>query len=91
MKLLAANNLFTDTMGFTLGVDESQELVTVQLVWDLSRADAEAFARIVNNLLAVAADWMIRLDEWRPSAPGEEHAAPTDISGEAPFMNFLKI
>lgn len=34
MKLLAANNLFTDTMGFTLGVDESQELVTIQLAWD---------------------------------------------------------
>lgn len=66
MKLLAANNLFTDTQGFTLGVDESQELVTIQLAWDLSRLDAEGFARIVNNLLAVAADWMIRLDEWRP-------------------------
>ena len=91
MKLLAANNLFTDTQGFTLGVDESQELVTIQLAWDLSRLDAEGFARIVNNLLAVAADWMIRLDEWRPSAPGGENAAPADISGEVPFMNFLKV
>ena len=46
MKLLAANNLFTDTQGFTLGVDESQALVTIQLAWDLSRLDAEGFARI---------------------------------------------
>lgn len=45
----------------------------------------------MNNLLAVAADWMIRLDEWRPSAPGGENAAPADISGEVPFMNFLKV
>lgn len=91
MKLLSANNLFTDTMGFTLGVDESQELVTIQLAWNLSRLDAEGFARIVNNLLAVAADWMIRLDEWRPSAPGGEGTAPTGASGEAPFANFLKV
>lgn len=88
---LGIHILFTDTQGFTLGVDESQELVTIQLAWDLSRLDAEGFARIVNNLLAVAADWMIRLDEWRPSAPGGENAAPADISGEVPFMNFLKV
>ncbi len=91
MKLLAANNLFTDTMGFTLGVDESQELVTIQLAWDLSRLDAEGFARIVNNLLAVAADWMIRLDEWRPSAPGSAAGAEENGPGEMPFMNFLKV
>lgn len=84
MKLLAANNLFSDTMGFTLGVDEGQELVTIQLAWDLSRLDAEGFARIVHNLLAVAADWMIRLDEWRPSAPAGE-------GDNAPFMNFLQV
>lgn len=91
MKLLAANNLFTDTQGFTLGVDESQELVTIQLAWDLSRLDAEGFARIVNNLLAVAADWMIRLDEWRPSAPGSAAGAEENGPGEMPFMNFLKV
>lgn len=91
MKLLAANNLFTDTMGFTLGVDESQELVTVQLAWDLSRLDAEGFARIVNNLLAVAADWMIRLDKWRPSTPESPAGAEENGPGEMPFMNFLKV
>lgn len=91
MKLLAANNLFSDTMGFTLGVDEGQELVTIQLAWDLSRLDAEGFARIVHNLLAVAADWMIRLDEWRPSAPDGEGDAPAAMSGDMPFMNFLQV
>ncbi len=91
MKLLAANNLFLDTMGFTLGVDEHQELVTIQLAWDLSHLKAESFARIVNNLLAVAADWMIRLNEWRPSSSAGEGSAPAENSGEVPFMNFLKV
>ena len=91
LKLLAANNLFSDTRGFTLGVDEEQELVTIQLAWDLSHLDGEGFARIVHNLLAVAADWMIRLDDWRPSAPGGENDAPMGLAGETPFMNFLKV
>ena len=91
MKLLTANNLFLDTMGFTLGVDEHQELVTIQLAWDLSHLEAESFARIVNNLLAVAADWMIRLNEWRPSSSAGEGSAPAENSGEVPFMNFLKV
>ncbi len=90
LKLLAANNLFSDTMGFTLGVDEAQELVTLQLAWDISRLDAEGFARIVNNLLAVAADWMLRLDQWRPSADGggDEPAASSE---DMPFVNFLQV
>ena len=91
LKLLAANNLFSDTRGFTLGVDEEQELVTIQLAWDLSHLDGEGFARIVHNLLAVAADWMIRLDDWRPSAPGGENDASMGLAGETPFMNFLKV
>jgi hypothetical protein len=57
LRLLTANNLFSETLGFTLGVD------------------AEGFARILNNLFSVAADWMVRLDEWRPSAPGGESEA----------------
>jgi hypothetical protein len=80
--LLAANNLFTETRGFTLGVDAEQELVTLQLAWDISRLDAEGFAHIVNNLFSVAADWMVRLDEWWPSVPGK-----SGVSGE-PSMNF---
>ena len=89
LQLLAANNLFSDTMGFTLGVDASQELVTLQLAWDILQLDADGFARVVNNLLAVAADWMGRLDAWRPSAPGEEgNTSPHD---EALIMGFMKV
>ena len=91
VELLAANNLFSDTMGLTLGVDEIQELVTLQLAWDISRLDAEGFARIVNNLLAVAADWMLRLDQWRPSAPDGNGDEPAALSESMPFMNFLQV
>ena len=88
MKLLAANNLFGGTMGFTLGVDESQDIVTLQLAWDALHLDAEGFSHIVNNLLSVSLDWMVRLQNWRPSPP--ERAK--DSAPEASFMmHFLKV
>lgn len=86
LKLLAANNLFRDTFGFTLGVDETQEMVTVQIAWDARHLDDEGFACIVNNLLAVSADWMLRLSDWRPSAPEKRNAPDDDIA-----MHSLKV
>ena len=89
-QLLAANNLFSLTMGFTLGVDAEQDLVTIQLAWDLSRLDAAGFSRIVHNTLSVAAEWMIRLDNWRPSASEKERGASADAPGAQSFMNFIQ-
>ena len=85
MKLLEANNLFSRTLCFTLGVDVEQELATLQLAWDAFHLDGESFARIVNNLLSVAADWMVRLDAWRPAPLQEEDG------GGALMMNFLRV
>ena len=90
-QLLVANNLFSQTMGFTLGLDMDQELVTVQLAWDLSHLDATGFSHLVHNLLSVAAEWMIRLDSWRPSAPGEGSGASSDTLVSQPFMNFMPV
>lgn len=86
-QLLAANNLFVGTLGFTLGVDEETQIVTLQIAWDALRLDAEGFGRIVNNLLSVALDWMLRLDDWRPSPPAREGEA----SDEPLPMHFLKV
>ena len=90
LQLLAANNLFSNTMGFTLGVDAEQELVTLQIAWDLCQLDADSFALVVNNLFAVAADWIVRLDAWHPSASddGGQCAASSD---EALAMHFMKV
>lgn len=87
LKLLAANNLFRDTFGFTLGVDEEQQMVTVQIAWDAGQLDNEGFACLVNNLLAVSADWMLRLEAWRPSPP-ENRSIP---GGDDMLMHSLKV
>lgn len=89
LKLLAANNLFGETSGFTLGVDEEQELVTLQLAWDITRLEAEGFAHIVHNLLSVAADWMVRLDEWRPAA--QKTAQGSEARPGIPPLSFLQV
>ena len=80
MSLLEANNLFGETSGFTLGVNTGVELVTLQLSWDILHLDAESFAHIVHNLISVAADWIARLDTWRPSEPVDNGAST--LSGE---------
>ena len=83
-----ADNLFCGTMGFTLGVDEEQGIVTLQLAWDALHLDAEGFSRIVNNLLSVSLDWMLRLQNWRPSPP----EGAKDAAAEEPFlMHVLKV
>ena len=89
MRLLGANNLFNGTMGFTLGLDTEQELVTLQLAWDSYHLDAEAFSCIVNNLLSVTADWMIRLNDWHPSL--SSHTGGSSSTDEALIMNSLKV
>lgn len=86
LKLLSANNLFRDTFGFTLGVDEEQQMVTVQIAWDARHLDNEGFSCLVNNLLAVSADWMLRLDAWRPSPPETQ-----SIPGDDILMHSLKV
>ena len=88
MELLGANNLFAGTMGFTLGLDAGQDLVTLQLAWDIYHLDAEGFACIIHNLLAVTADWMVRLSNWRPPLSGQEEAAS---SAEAFPLHSLKV
>ena len=88
MKLLAADNLFSGTRGFTLGLDAAQEIVTMQLAWDAQQLDDEAFSHIVNNLVSVALEWTIRLDEWRPSSAGDKDGQAGDDSF---MMHFLKV
>ena len=88
MKLLGADNLFSGTRGFTLGVDEARQLVTLQLAWDAFHLDGKSFARIVNNLLSVSLDWMVRLQDWRPSPP---ESAKGSASEESFMMHFLKV
>ncbi|MCF0120557.1 MAG: type III secretion system chaperone [Duodenibacillus sp.] len=67
--ILAANNAFSGTQGFTLGLDEDLELITLQVTSPLMPLTDETFSNLMNNLLTVAADWLVRLNDWRPSAP----------------------
>ena len=89
ISLLGANSLFNETMGLTLGLDTEQELVTLQLAWDIYHLNAEGFACILNNLLSVTANWMIRLNERRPSL--SNHMGDTSSADEALIMNSLKV
>lgn len=87
LKLLAANNLFGGTMGFTLGVDKTHEAVTMQIAWDALHLDKESFSRIVNNLISVSLNWMLRLEDWRASPSEKENSE----SEESFMLHCLKV
>ena len=85
--LLTANDLFSGTKGLTLGVNKEQELVTLQLAWELGKLDEERFGNLMANMGILAAEWIMKLDAWRPEAPS--FAASADPSLD--FMNFLRV
>ncbi len=82
LALLKANNLFSGTRGFTLGVDEDSELVTLQLAWDISHLDEKSFANLMDNFLTVVSEWLVRLDNWRPG----QTASKAVETGEPAFI-----
>ncbi len=87
LSLLRDNNLFKGTRGFTLGIDEDNGLVTLQLAWDINSLSNEGFGNLMVNFITVCGEWLVKLDAWRPSAPAAtEAAAPEDN-----FAHMLKV
>lgn len=79
MELLKANNLFSGTAGFTLGVDESQGLATLQLYHATAGLTTESFTNILNNAFSTAADCLIFFNNW--SYTPEASDGPGEIAG----------
>ena len=85
--LLCANDRFSGTQGLALGVNKEQEVVTIQLAWELGKLDDERFGNLMVNMGMLAADWMMKLDAWRPSAASPAASAEPTLE----FMNFLRV
>ncbi len=81
--LLDANNLFGDTKGFTLGTDAEVELITLQYAAPFASLDAEIFGNILTNFLKATAEWLGKLEEWRPAAAEGDSSFP---SGKENFL-----
>ena len=63
LRLLAANNLFNETYGLTLGLDLAQELITLQLAWDITALSKEGFTHLMQNMALATAQWLQLLDK----------------------------
>jgi len=85
--LLKANDCFSGTQGFTLGVNKELELVTLQIAWEIAHLNEETFGNLILNMGILAADWMVKLDTWRPEALNDSG----NNSGNPEFMNFLRV
>ncbi len=75
-RLLAANNIFSATEGFTLGCAFTEGLVTLQFIWPFEGMTSDAFANIADKFLAASSHWMVELN--RPDV--DAHAdAPSEV------------
>ncbi len=94
LALLKDNNLFSGTRGFTLGVDEESELVTLQLAWDISNLEEKSFANLMNNFLTVMSGHLVKLDNWRPGQAANEASGtgePAFIPPRDDFSGMLRV
>ena len=91
LMLLKANNLLQAAKGFTFGVDD--DVVTLQIAWDMTHLSSESFTNLINNLLIVGTDWMVRLDGWQPEEAqnSNEDTLQQAMNNFSGGMNFLKI
>ena len=59
----------------------------MQIAWDALHLDKESFSRIVNNLISVSLNWMLRLEDWRASPSEKENSE----SEESFMLHCLKV
>ncbi len=87
LSLLKDNNLFSGTRGFTLGIDDENGLVTLQLAWDINALVKEGFSNLMTNFITVCGEWLVKIDAWRPSEP----AALAPIASQDDVAAFLRV
>ncbi len=73
--ILEANNLFGATEGATLGLDREVGLVTLQATCAFVALEMDGFTAFVDGFLETAANWMGRLESWRPGADDEDSSS----------------
>ena len=84
--LLSANNMLIGTNGFTLGLNDNMNLVTLQLIHPLSELDKDGFENIIGNMLLVAEYWLAHLHNWTPS----EQNADDSHEQRGSSVNFIQ-
>lgn len=70
--LLEANDLLLETHGFTLGVNMTAEVVTLQLTWEMKHLEQIGFNNLLLNLIKEANDWAEKIDTWQPNLTQEK-------------------
>ncbi|MCR4667199.1 MAG: type III secretion system chaperone [Desulfovibrio sp.] len=81
-RLLSANDLFHDTQGMTLGLNEEADVVTLQLVWDITTLNQENFSNLALNLVYAAEQWIRYLakPDWANDNNSSEKPVHKDFS-----------
>ncbi len=56
--LLSANNLFSKTLGATLGIDTKENLITLQVAWPVENLTYSKLEVLIENVLLLIGEWV---------------------------------
>lgn len=62
--LLQKNNLFSGTHGMTLGINKEEDVVSLQLNWNIAGLDKKAFKILMDNVLILSAQMLEECEIW---------------------------
>lgn len=62
-RLLAANDLFSETHGMTLGLNKAAEVITLQATCDFYSLSQEGFSNLMEHFFAETEHWLRELSE----------------------------
>ncbi|MCR4666797.1 MAG: type III secretion system chaperone [Desulfovibrio sp.] len=81
-RLLAANDLFHDSRGMTLGLNKDADVVTLQVAWDITTLNQKGFSNLVLNLIYASEQWIKYLAEsdWANDNTSSEEFVLRDFS-----------
>ncbi len=74
MHLLCANNLFSETKGFTLGFESETELITLQALCEFDHLTQETFTSLISRFIEQTLHWIKEIDSWDAAADEPESA-----------------
>lgn len=63
-KLLIANNLFIETSGTTLGIDNDNGLITLQVAWPFENLTYSSLTDLIGNVILLTGEWIEKINSF---------------------------
>lgn len=77
-KLLIANNLFIETSGATLGIDNDNGLITLQVAWPFENLTYSSLTDLIGNVILLTGEWIEKINSFAQEV--DIHVQPVEYN-----------